>query len=62
MPMSCIPENAAFPLMINISKQNGVPFLSLTFDEHSAKEEVYTRLETFIDILNENRKNMQISS
>lgn len=56
MPMSCMPENAVLPVMMKISKQTGIPFLSLSFDEHSGVESVYTRLEAFIDLLNEKRK------
>lgn len=56
MPTSCMSENAILPVMIDISKKNSIPFLSLTFDEHCTVEGINTRLEAFVDLLIESRK------
>ena len=50
-PFTCIPEIVAKSILPQITKDLGIPVLSLTIDEQTAKTGVQTRLEAFIDLM-----------
>jgi predicted nucleotide-binding protein (sugar kinase/HSP70/actin superfamily) len=49
-PFTCMPENIAFEALQKISEETGVPLLSLSFDEHTSRTGLLTRLEAFVDL------------
>jgi predicted nucleotide-binding protein (sugar kinase/HSP70/actin superfamily) len=50
-PFTCMPENIALEALQKMSEDYSVPILSLSFDEHTSKTGLLTRLEAFVDIL-----------
>ncbi|MDG5813462.1 hypothetical protein QA601_00070 [Chitinispirillales bacterium ANBcel5] len=56
MPFGCMPETAALPVFESISKDKEIPLLNISLDEHSAQAGVCTRLEAFIDMLQQQRQ------
>ena len=55
-PSGCMPEISVRPILQRISKDLDFPVLQLSFDEHTSPVGVVTRLEAFLDILNERRR------
>lgn len=49
-PFTCMPENIAFEALQRLSEDSGVPLLSLSFDEHTSRTGLLTRLEAFVDL------------
>jgi predicted nucleotide-binding protein (sugar kinase/HSP70/actin superfamily) len=56
-PFTCMPEVIAKNILPQVSREAGIPVLSLAFDEQTAAAGLVTRLEAFIDLL-EYRKKM----
>lgn len=54
-PFTCMPENIAFEALERLCKSNGVPLLSLSFDEHTSSTGLVTRLEAFVELLRRRR-------
>ncbi|NLC76263.1 MAG: CoA protein activase [Clostridia bacterium] len=54
-PFTCIPEIVAKSILPEVSKDLNIPVLSLTIDEQTAKAGVQTRLEAFVDLLEQKR-------
>jgi len=54
-PFSCMPEVIARNILPKVSKDTGIPVLSLAFDEQSGEAGVVTRLEAFLDVLRQRR-------
>lgn len=50
-PLTCMPEIVAQSVLGRVSKSEGIPCMTLYFDEHSGNAGVYTRLEAYIDML-----------
>jgi len=50
-PFTCMPEGMAKHILYNVSRDHGIPFVSVTVDEHSAEAGLETRLEAFVDML-----------
>ena len=50
-PFTCMPEIVAQSILPVVSKKEGIPVLSLFFDEHSGEAGVQTRLEAFVDMV-----------
>ncbi len=50
-PFTCMPENIAMEALQEMSKDFNVPVLSLSFDEHTSKTGLLTRLEAFVELL-----------
>ncbi len=50
-PFTCMPENIAFEALQRLCEKNGVPLLSLSFDEHTSSTGLLTRLEAFVELL-----------
>ncbi|MGE5557592.1 MAG: acyl-CoA dehydratase activase-related protein [Bacillota bacterium] len=55
-PLGCMPELVAMSILQQISKEKGIPVLSLLIDEHTSGTGVLTRLEAFVDLLEKKRK------
>jgi len=54
-PFTCIPEIVAKSLMPQLSKDYGIPVLTLFIDEQTGPTGVQTRLEAFVDLLQQRR-------
>ncbi len=50
-PLTCMPEIVAQSILKKVSDEEGIPCITLYFDEHSGAAGVYTRLEAFVDML-----------
>ena len=50
-PFTCMPEIIAKSILPQISEELNLPVLSITVDEHTGEAGVITRLEAFIDLL-----------
>lgn len=50
-PFTCMPENIALSALERLSARTGVPVLSLSFDEHTSRTGLLTRLEAFVDLV-----------
>jgi len=55
-PFSCIPEIVAKSILPRVSKDKGIPVMSLTIDEQTGQAGVQTRLEAFVDLLWQRRQ------
>jgi hypothetical protein len=51
-----MPEISIRPILRKVSQDLNLPVLDLSFDEHSSHVGVVTRLEAFVDILRDRRK------
>jgi predicted nucleotide-binding protein (sugar kinase/HSP70/actin superfamily) len=50
-PFNCTPEIVAVSVLPRLARDYDVPLLALSFDEHSGKAGLVTRLEAFVDLL-----------
>ncbi len=55
-PFSCIPEIVAKSLVPHLSREYGIPVLTLFIDEQTALTGVQTRLEAFVDLMYQRRE------
>lgn len=55
-PFTCMPENIALEALQQVSRKYSVPALSLSFDEHTSKTGLVTRLEAFVELLKRRRR------
>jgi predicted nucleotide-binding protein (sugar kinase/HSP70/actin superfamily) len=55
-PFTCMPEIVAESILPDVSSDLGIPFLTLIMDEHSGEAGMLTRLEAFVDLLEQKRK------
>lgn len=55
-PFTCMPEIVAQGILHKISEDFRIPIISLSFDEHSGKAGLQTRLEAFVDLLERRRE------
>ena len=60
-PFTCIPEIVAKSIMPTISKDKGIPVLTLFLDEQTGRAGVETRLEAFLDLLRQKRIKQEAS-
>ena len=58
-PFSCIPEIVAKSLMPYLSKKYGIPVLTLFIDEQTGPTGIQTRLEAFVDLMEQRRTRAQ---
>ncbi len=58
-PFSCIPEIVAKSLVPQLSKDYGIPVLTLFIDEQTGAAGIQTRLEAFVDMMEQRRSNRQ---
>ena len=47
-----MPETTIRPILEKIHLESGVPFLSLSLDEQVAEAGINTRIEAFVDVVN----------
>jgi len=50
-PFTCMPEIVASSLLPEVSRDLGLPVMSLFLDEHTAEAGLVTRIEAFVDLL-----------
>lgn len=55
-PFSCMPEIIAKSVLPDVSRDWGVPVLSLPFDQHAGEAGLVTRLEAFVELLRYRRE------
>jgi len=55
-PFTCMPENIALEALQRVSADTGMPVLSLSFDEHTSRTGLVTRLEAFVDMVKRRRR------
>jgi predicted nucleotide-binding protein (sugar kinase/HSP70/actin superfamily) len=51
-PFGCMPEVSVNPILAKIAGERMIPYLFLTFDEHTSCEGLETRLEAFSEMVN----------
>lgn len=51
LPLSCMPEIVARGILPGLSREQGIPVLSLVVDDHTAEAGFQTRLEAFVDLV-----------
>lgn len=56
LPLTCMPEIIAESILPTVSNDYGIPLLTVTLDEHAGEAGLLTRLEAFVDMLNERRR------
>lgn len=50
-PLTCMPEIVAKTILPTVSKDMGIPIMSLVIDEHSSETGFLTRIEAFTDLI-----------
>ncbi|SHG71594.1 Predicted nucleotide-binding protein, sugar kinase/HSP70/actin superfamily [Thermosyntropha lipolytica DSM 11003] len=50
-PLTCMPEIVAQSILHEVKAREGIPCMTLYFDEHAADAGIATRLEAFVDML-----------
>jgi predicted nucleotide-binding protein (sugar kinase/HSP70/actin superfamily) len=55
-PFSCIPEIMAKGIVPRVSREEGIPVMTIFIDEQTAAAGVITRLEAFLDLLERRRE------
>ncbi len=60
LPLTCMPEIIAESILPTVSEDYGIPLLTVTLDEHAGEAGLLTRLEAFVDMLNERRASSRI--
>ena len=55
-PFSCIPEIVAKSIVPSVSREYGIPVMTLFIDEQTGEGGVQTRLEAFVDLLRARRR------
>ncbi|NLM46585.1 MAG: CoA protein activase [Firmicutes bacterium] len=55
LPFTCTPEIVAQSILPEVSRREGIPYLSIPLDEQSGEAGFVTRLEAFVDMLRERR-------
>ncbi|UCG43202.1 MAG: hypothetical protein JSU73_00895 [candidate division WOR-3 bacterium] len=58
-PFTCMPENIALEGLHRLSEDTGVPVLSLSFDEHTSRTGILTRLEAFVDLVRRRKRSLE---
>ncbi|OYV02746.1 CoA protein activase [candidate division bacterium WOR-3 4484_18] len=56
-PFTCMPENIAYPILQNLSTRYDIPLLSISLDEHTESVGLLTRVEAFLDLLQQRHTN-----
>jgi predicted nucleotide-binding protein (sugar kinase/HSP70/actin superfamily) len=56
MAFSCGPDSLMMHLVQRQAQQSGIPFMSLTVEEHAAEAGIITRLEAFMDMIYRGRR------
>ena len=61
LPFTCMPETIAKAILPLVSRDLGIPVLSLVIDEQTGKAGVSTRLEAFVDLARSRRRHPKSS-
>jgi predicted nucleotide-binding protein (sugar kinase/HSP70/actin superfamily) len=56
LPMTCMPEIVAESILPRVAEDYQIPIMSLAVDEHSSDTGLQTRLEAFIDLIAQRKK------
>lgn len=56
-PLTCMPEIVAHTIFPRVSEACGIPVLTVYVDEQTGQEGINTRLEAFIDLLSQKKRN-----
>lgn len=59
-PFSCIPEIMAKGIIPRVSREEGIPVMTIFIDEQTAVAGVLTRLEAFLDLLKRRREQQAV--
>lgn len=59
-PFSCIPEIMAKGIIPRVSREEGIPVMTIFIDEQTAAAGVLTRLEAFVDLLKRRREQQAV--
>lgn len=54
-PFGCMPGTVVQPAMVRASRDFGIPYLSISLDEHSSETGMQTRLEAFVSLIKRRR-------
>ena len=54
-PYGCMPEISMRPILQKVSRDFGIPVLGISLDEHTSAVGIMSRLEAFVDILQNRR-------
>lgn len=55
-PLGCMPEVTALDIIKTVSRDTGIPVLSLLLDEHTSETGYLTRIEAFVDLMGNKRR------
>ena len=55
-PFTCLPENTAEAILPHLSKKFKIPVLSFSLDENFSEVNMFTRIESFVDMLRRKRR------
>ncbi len=61
LPFTCTPEIVAQSILPEVSKDFQIPLLSFSMDEHSGMAGIQTRLEAFLDLLEQKREREKLT-
>jgi len=61
-PFSCIPEIVAKGILPKVSRDFGIPVLTIFIDEQTGKAGIQTRLEAFIDLLTQKKEKQRLKA
>ncbi|MGE5422932.1 MAG: acyl-CoA dehydratase activase-related protein [Ignavibacteriales bacterium] len=50
-PLTCMPEIVAQSILCKVQENEGIPIMSMYFDEHAGEAGIITRLEAFLDMI-----------
>ncbi len=56
LPFTCTPEIVAQSILPTVSREQGIPVISFSLDEQSGEAGFQTRLEAFLDLLEQRKK------
>jgi len=59
-PFTCMPEIISRSIFPQVSRESGMPILSLVVDEHTGEAGFQTRLEAFVDLIKQQKEMNQI--
>lgn len=61
-PLTCMPEIVAHTVFPSVSASCGIPVLTIYVDEQSGREGINTRLEAFLDLLSQKKRQQSAAS
>lgn len=60
LPFTCTPEIVAQSILPTVSREQGIPVISFSLDEQSGEAGFVTRLEAFLDLLQQRRSKQRL--